>query len=70
MRLPQTPDRRDDIARADGIVRADYAATQWADSIAATASTLTALLEHDQHTGQIRDTARELLHLLGEDPAP
>lgn len=70
MRLPQTPARRDDIARADGIVRAAYAATQWTDSIATAASTLTTLLERDEHPNRIHHTARELLHLLGEDPTP
>lgn len=80
MSLPQLPGRADDIAMADGVVRAAYAANMWREGIENAAARLRSALAWSTQTDdpiarlaalpEVEDSAALLLHLLGEGEAP
>ena len=72
MNLPQAPDRKALVEQADGIVRANYAITQWIASVGDAAAELRELVTIHDNGGsasspaKIKNAARELLRLIGE----
>lgn len=73
MRLPQTEARAVHVAQADGVVRAGHAAMQWLAGVEDAAHALRVLVIIHDNGGtasspeKIKNAARELLRLLGED---
>ena len=71
--LPLSPERATYAAQADGIVRDEYTARQWRASVEEAARDLRNLVTIHDNGGRasspskIKNAARELLRLLGED---
>ncbi len=73
MSLPQDERREVEVAQADGIIRAQYAAKSWVAGISDAAFNLRELVVVHDNGGtassikKIKEAARELVRLLGED---
>lgn len=71
--LPLSPERAVYAAQADGIVRDEYTARQWVASVEEAAHELRELVTIHDNGGtassprKIKNAARELVRLLGED---